>query len=477
VKCSTPVGTTDTEESMKNIRSVALACIVALFAAIVAQAQTFDTIFNFDGTNGESAFLGTQGLDGNLYGTTAGGGLYRGGEIFGITTAGTLVGAHSFCPDLPACANGDYPFGAPLLASDGNFYGSTSYGGTNNTGTIYKITPSGKLTTLYNSPSTVNGTSGPWVQGVNGNLYGEVGTTIYSISPAGVYTTVYNFSGIEANGLVLGPNGNLFGTTSYGGRFGNGMFFMLTPTGKLTAIYNFRTSDLFSPSKLVLASNGNFYGTSFYGGANGGGTVFELTPTGQFRVLYTFCSQANCADGAVPSFGVVQGTDGNLYGITTMGGTGGAAFCPLYCGTIFQITTSGVLTTLYNFCSQDQCADGLEPQYPLMQATDGNFYGATFQGGTSGPTGYGTIYRLSMGLAPFVRTNPTFGNPGRTIGILGNNLTGATAVSFNGTPATFTVVSDTFIKATVPMGATSGTIQVTTPSGTLDSNVSFQVLP
>ena len=196
--------------------------------------------------------------------------------------------------------------------------------------------------------------------------------------------------------------------------------------------------------------------------------MFELSATGQFTTLYSFCTQSNCPDGSNPRAGLVQGTDGNFYGTTSAGGVGGG-------GTIFAITPGGKLKTLHSFCSQSsKCPDGSTPQSTLTQGTDGNFYGTASAGGRFGG---GTLFRLSMGLGQFVEAVPIAGRVGRGIVILGNSLTGATNVSFNGIAATFTVLSDTAIEATVPGGATTGTIEVTTPAGTLSSNFAFQVLP
>jgi uncharacterized repeat protein (TIGR03803 family) len=158
----------------------------------------------------------------------------------------------------------------------------------------------------------------------------------------------------------------------------------------------------------------------------------------------------------------VQATDGNLYGTTEAGGANPG------CGIIFEITTGGTLTTLVNFGSGtiDSCDPG-----GLVQGTNGNFYGTT----SIGTGGGGTVFSLAVGLGPFVETNPTSGNAGTAVTILGNNLTGSTSVTFNGVQATFNVVSSTEITTTVPSGATTGKVQVTTPSGTLSSNVNFQV--
>ena len=141
-------------------------------------------------------------------------------------------------------------------------------------------------------------------------------------------------------------------------------------------------------------------------------------------------------------------------------------------GTIFRITTGGTLTTLYSSCSQSGCTDGEYPGAGMVQDTNGTLYGTTADGGASGD---GTVFSLSVGLGPFAETLPSSGKAGATVKILGNNLAGATSVTFNGTPATFTVSSSTFITATVPAGATTGTVQVVTPARTLSSSVPFRV--
>jgi uncharacterized repeat protein (TIGR03803 family) len=233
----------------------------------------------------------------------------------------------------------------------------------------------------------------------------------------------------------------------------------------------------------VQGADGNFYGMTNSTGDFVGGTVFKITPSGVLTTLYTFCSITNCADGSSPQGALIAGTDGNFYGTTSTGGFQGCNVfgVPNGCGTIFKITPSGALTTLYRFCHRKDCPDGSIPQAALIQATDGNFYGTTFSGGTPN-CGFqflecGTIYRLSVGLAPFVSLPQPFGRVGQIGPILGQGFTGATAVSLNGIPASFTVASDTYIRATVPAGATTGFVIVTTPSGTFTSNVAFQVRP
>jgi len=166
-----------------------------------------------------------------------------------------------------------------------------------------------------------------------------------------------------------------------------------------------------------------------------------------------------------PYAGLVQGTDGNLYGTTYRGGDYGN-------GAIFNITLSGTLTRLYSFPGPD----GANPYAGLVQGTDGNFYGTTYDGANGCTYGCGTVFSLSVGLGPFVKTQPASGKVGAAVKILGTNLTGATSVSFNGTAAVFTVNSTgSAISTTVPVGATTGTVQVVTPNGTLSSNVPFRV--
>ena len=189
------------------------------------------------------------------------------------------------------------------------------------------------------------------------------------------------------------------------------------------------------------------------------------SPAQTFTTLYSFCSQPNCRDGSNPLAGLVQATNGNLYGTTSSGGEFNNN------GTVFEITLKGALTTVYDFTGGP---DGSLPFAGLVQATNGNLYGATYGAGANG---VGTIFGLDEGLGPFVTFVQAAGKVGQTGPILGQGLTGTTSVSLNGTPANFTVVSDTFITATVPAGATTGYVTVTTPSGTLTSNVPFHVIP
>jgi uncharacterized repeat protein (TIGR03803 family) len=224
--------------------------------------------------------------------------------------------------------------------------------------------------------------------------------------PAQTFTTLLSFSGPDGEnpygGLVQGTDGNLYGTTKFGGASGLGTVFKITPSGALTTLYNFCSqagcTDGHGPmAGLVQATNGDFYGTTVYGGANtnpdapdGGGTVFEITPRGELTVLYSFCSQSGCTDGEYPVAGLIQASNGDFYGTTSSAG----ANCSYPCGgTIFKITPSGTLTTLHSFCSQPGCTDGGAPFAGLVQAADGDLYGTTSEGGADGQDG--TVFKIT----------------------------------------------------------------------------------
>jgi len=476
--------------STLNWSKVAYA-VVFLWAAttIGLSAQTYTQLVSFDGTNGASpGYMSlVQGFDGNFYGTTYSGGSANAGTVFNITSGGILTTLYSFCTQA-GCPDGSNPTVGLAQDANGNFYGTTSGGGAFGEGTVFEMTPDGTLTTLHNfcgpsSPRKCKGGFSP--QGVvlatDGNLYGTTSGgwvqgnhgSVFKITPGGKVTGLHSFDeadGADPNpGLVQATSGNFYGTTEEGGQNGWGTVFEITPRGTLTTLYSFCPENLCADGEypgagLVQAADGNFYGTTVMGGNNGNGTVFEITADGNLTTLHNFVYYT---DGADPTAGLVQGTDGNLYGTTSLGGA-------LSGGTVFDITPAGTLTTLYTFCGMVGCSDGSSPAGVLMQATDGNFYGTTEQGGANH---YGTVFSLSVGLAPFVETLPPRGNVGTNVVILGTNLTGTTAVTFNGTAAAFTIVSATEITTVVPTGATSGSVQVTTPTGTLTSNKKFIVKP
>jgi uncharacterized repeat protein (TIGR03803 family) len=463
-----------------------------------SSAQTFTTLHNFcnktnssgycsDGINPEATLV--QGKNGDLYGTTFSGGSNNDGVVFEITATGKLTTLYSFCSQA-SCTDGSGPKGGLLLATNGNFYGVTSTGGAYNYGSIFKITPAGKLTTLHSFNNTDGANpQAALIQATNGNFYGTTfgggaysEGTAFEITSGGTLTTLYSFcaddgcpDGSKPNsGLIQAADGNFYGVTVAGGNIssfcfsfgtGGGTFFQLTSSGTLTTLAEFCQPNGFLPNSApVQASNGNFYGTTDGGGDNNGvGTVYEMTSTGSSTWLYTFCLQTGCPDGENPQ-AVSLGTDGNFYGTTWYGGANNGT------GTVFEITPAGQLTTLHTFDG----TDGTNPNGPLLLDTNGTFYGTTLDGGENDNAG--TIFSLATGLGPFIGTIPTSGAAKTKVTILGTNLKGATAVTFNGTAATFKVVSASEITTTVPSGATSGTVTVTTSGGTtLNSYSAFQV--
>ena len=441
----------------------------------------------------------SKATDGNFYGTTEYGGTNNKGTVFKMTAGGNLTRLHSFC--APArCGDGEYPQASLIQASSGKFYGTTYnvHNNINSCGTIFEITAVGILTVLHTFEGYDGcGPLGGLMQAANGNLYGTTHGggaglygAIFKITLDGTFTTLYSFcsrakcaDGALPNGpLLQASDGNFYGTTASGGanhitKFcssnGCGTVFEITPAGKLTRIYSFCSlancaDGTAATGGLVQAVNGNLYGVAERGGAHGGGTFFEITAAGKLTTLYDFCAQPQCTDGAGPQGAIVQATDGNFYGTTSAGGTNSY-------GTVFELTPEGTLTTLYNFCAQSQCAiEGAYPGAGLLQTTNGTFYGTTQQGG---PSNDGTVFSVANGLGPFVSFIRNPATVGQQFGILGYGLTGTTGVSLNGIPAKFVTHADTLLIATVPPGATTGNVTVTTPSGTLTSNVPFRVIP
>jgi uncharacterized repeat protein (TIGR03803 family) len=429
---------------MQRCGSLKRACIVlalCVAATIGASAQTFTTLVSFDGTNGHVPSSLIQGTDGNLYGTTGGGGAtipcpngndsyYGCGTIFEITPAGVLTTLHSFNG-----TDGSGP-GNLVQGTDGKFYGTTGTGGVNGFGTIFSIVPGGTLVTLYNfcsQPSCADG-QGPTglVQGTDGNFYGTTNGsgsecttscgTLFEITPVGALTTLYTFSGpgttyapsnvpaYEPSGVVQGTDGNFYGPAfggtamcSLGGSDEEpdpycGTIFKVTPEGALTTLYGFCTqpscTDGFFSSGLVQGSDGNFYGTTEYGGSNlcgefisltyaSCGTVFQITPEGTLTTLHIF----DGTDGALPS-GVIQGSDGNFYGTMWYGGANGV-------GTLFKITPAGTLATLYSFSGIDIEGDTYSADPGKLVQAPNAFYGLTGSGANDDD---GTVFSFSLGV-------------------------------------------------------------------------------
>lgn len=415
------------------------AVLLCATTTIALRAQTLTTLHSFDGTDGANPFAGLiQASDGDFYGTTRYAGTNNAicttpmsspgcGTVFKITATGVPTTLYNFCAK-PNCADGQAPNGGLVQGSDGNIYGTTLAGGAFGGGTVFLVTPGGTLITLYSFCAQTNCTDGQGpaaalIQGTDGNFYGTTsgggtfgfGTVFEMPLGGGPPTTLHSFGNTEgfdpAAPLVQGSDGNLYGTTNNNGV--SGAIFKISPAGgPLTILYSFCPQspciDGKGPSGLVLGNDGNFYGTTSGGGANPScgtnfepcGTVFRIAPTGgPPTTLHSF----NTTDGFEPTAGLVKGSDGNFYG-TTFG----------FPGTIFRITPAGALTTLYSFCAQTNCADGDSPIGGLIQGRDGDFYGTTELGGTSNACGggCGTVFSLQVPL-PTVIPSPNsldFGN-------------------------------------------------------------------
>lgn len=345
------------------------------------------------------------GNDGNFYGTTRGATAPDNGTIFKLTPSGQLTTLADFTTNL-----GAKPLGGLVQAGDGNFYGTTSnvFSSTDK-GTVFQMTPEGVLTTVlsFSGNGSVNKGSFPFaglIQGSDGLLYGTTPSggvsdfgTIFRMPPTGPLTTLVEFTGVGASnspngpfsGLVQGSDGLFYGTTSFGGASDFGTVFSMTPAGDLSVLVEFTgagpTNKGSNPTgELVEGSDGSFYGTTLYGGANGdafNGTIFKMTPAGVLTTLVEFGN----SDGIRPYAGLLLASDGNFYGTTSLGGTNLA-------GTVFKMTPAGVLTTLVNFTDAMPGNKGKEPRGKLVQGSDGNFYGTTYQGGGAGA---GTVFKMT----------------------------------------------------------------------------------
>jgi uncharacterized repeat protein (TIGR03803 family) len=483
-----------------SIFTLSICSLALLFAALAGDAQTYVPLYTFPNTTSNTTgvavpALFSQGPDGDLYSTVQSNGTYNSGTVYKMTTVGGYSAVYNFCAEGGHClVTGTDPWGGVTLGTDGSLYGTTVSGGACNggVGTIFKVTPAGAWTKLWDftTATTCNGHSGlpdegaPYyapIQGTDGNFYGVdegvyAGTygVFYKITTKGKLTA-YPFN--YANGYVpniptQGTDGNFYGTAEAGGdpTCKCGVVYKATAGGKITALHTFKgyPTDGYRPiGALVQAGDGDFWGTTYEGGANNAGTIFKISASGTYTLVYSFQFAAPELLGQLPVAGLALGSDGNLYGVTERGGASNY-------GTIFQVTTGGTVTFLHNFCSVLGCSDGIYPQTPLVQHTNGKFYGTA----SGNSLCCGVFFSFDMGLPPFTRLPATQGKVGATVGFLGQGFTGASSVSFNGTGATsFKVVSDTFLTAKVPVGALTGVVSIVTSTGTLLGSHNFKVLP
>lgn len=405
---------------------LAILCTGFTWLTIPVTAQTIEPIYAF--TNSEFSSPRNPradlvlGRDGNFYGTTEYGGSGGFGTVFKITTTGVLTVLANFDGNT----TGGEPYGGVTLGTDGSYYGTTDSSGPGGVGTVFRVTTNGIITVIHSfSTPTSNGSSytngdGTYPNagltlGPDGCFYGVTSHgglngsgTVFRITTNGTLTTLFSFEALVASGvgstnasggnpygrMVWGPDGNLYGTTSGGGSKSLGTLFKITTNGTFTTLVNFVGTNGDTPhGGLIAGPGGNLYGTTVNGGSNGGGTVFRLTTNGVLTTLVNF----GYLIGESPEGGVTFGPDGKLYGTTTSGGTNAADSW----GTVFRVTTNGDLTTLADFTN----TNGNDPEGGLTLGPGGNFYGTTYSGGSTDPNAVGEIYRLNVGLA--VPTKPS----------------------------------------------------------------------
>lgn len=468
------------------VRYCSFVLTALLLANLVLQAQTYNVVYGF-GTDPNDPYapqpigLVSQGRDGRLYTTSQLGGSKTGkqGTAFAVTTSGALTRLWDFDP-YPSPAG---PWSGLTMGTDGNFYGTTSTGGAHAVGTVFRVTSDGQFTVLWDfTASTDEGVpEAGLVLGTDGNFYGTTvgvyaGTygTAYKITPKGKLTTIHAFKfsdGATPYQLILGLDGYFYGITRGGGANDMGVIFRMSKSGAVKVLHSF--SGYPNDGKLPIGflaqgNDGTLYGTTYLGGSKNWGVVFKISPTGKgYTVLHNFDRNADINEGINPLAGMALGIDGNLYGTTGGGGKQNS-------GALFRITPAGQYTTLYSFCPAGGCHDGFYPQTAMTLHTNGTLYGETESGGPNG--NYGVVFSLNVGLGPFVSLVTTTGGVGSTVQILGQGLNGTTAVKVGGSSANFNIASDTYMTATVPAG-TSGFVTVTTSGVTLTSSRKFFVTP
>jgi uncharacterized repeat protein (TIGR03803 family) len=360
-----------------------------------------------DGANPQAALI--MDSAGNLYGTTYGGGAMGVGTVFKISAAGAESVLHSFAGGPTDGAN---PQAGVIIDSAGNLYGTTTLGGANGLGTVFKVSAAGTESVLYSfAGSPTDGgypKAGVIIDSV-GNLYGTTSTggsmqdsgtlsngIVFKVSATGAESVLYSFAGgtidgrVPDAGLIMDSAGNLYGTTSAGGSVQDfGTVFKISAAGMESILHSFAfvallgaATDGDAPTAgLIMDSAGNLYGTTTYGGKDKQGTVFMISATGTESILYFFTGGK--IDGAQPQAGLVIDSAGSLYGTTVVGGANGE-------GMVFKISTGGTESVLHFFAGAP--TDGNEPVAGLIMDSAGNLYGTTAVGGANDE---GTVFKIN----------------------------------------------------------------------------------
>jgi uncharacterized repeat protein (TIGR03803 family) len=347
-----------------------------------------------DGAVPEANVIGDG--SGNLYGTTNSGGASNAGVVFRLDAMGQETVLYSFTGG----ADGGYPYSGVIRDTAGNLYGTTTYGGGANLGVVYKLDATGHETVLHSFTGAADGghPNAGLILDAKGNLYGTTvnsgtgfGGVVFRMDPMGNETVLHSFSGedgVEPYGGLIGDGaGNLYGTTFYGGTTNNGVVYKLDVTGKETVLYNFTGgADGGEPQVGVIRdAQGNLYGTTLYGGGGdcplGCGVVYKLDAIGQESVLHAFTGGADGANGYADP-GLIRDAEGNLYGATSNGGG------PASAGVVFELDPAGQESVLYTFPGG---SDGANPHAGVISDGTGNLYGTTYSGG---PASAGVVYQV-----------------------------------------------------------------------------------
>jgi uncharacterized repeat protein (TIGR03803 family) len=479
----------------------------------VAQSGTYTAVYPFsqaDGFGQGTPGMLAEGLDGNVYGTNPSG--------FSGAYYGVLIGYSPLSGKLPPInfngkADGFSPLAGVTLGVDGNLYGTTEWGGNTTTvnsgwGLVYKFTPGASpappahIYDFQNSTGILADGAYPWappVQTQDGSLWG----VSKDPSGAGIWYKMNTSGSILASGtlpsittapmMVSLEEGTLYGTTTKGGTSNQGAVYRLKQDGTpLTIIHSFDSNNaglgLGPAGPVIEGSDGFLYGTTCWGGQTasgmtgtgitGQGTVFRVSRDGSFfQSIHSFQDNANTFEGSCPTAGLVQGSDGKLYGATSQGGGGTTTTIQ---GVLFRLNPDG---TNFEILHKFESKTGYYPASSLFLHTNGIIYGMTTKGGISGNVGnYGVLFSYNAGLQPFAKLiAPWQGPVGTVIGILGQGFNTATGVLIGGVAVPWTkwshptIVSDTYMLVTVPAGVNGGFITVQEPGGNLVTKENFKV--
>lgn len=381
-------------------RSGFSAAVTAAFALAPAgaEAATTSILHSFQNTDGSVPYAGlTPDANGNFVGVTSQGasnGSLGNGFVFRIKPTGQFKILHEFDN-----TNGSSPQGGVVIDGKGAIYGTTRFSGTSDggcgCGLVYKLTPKGDLSVVYRF---LGGADGGYPHSAlsideDGALYGTAdglsgitASVVFKVKPNGTQTVLHTFETAtgdhpESSGVVMDAEGSLYGTTSRGGSFGDGVVYKISAKGEYTVLHHFAggPSDGDGPiDGVILDKDGSLYGTTKFGGALGAGVVFKINAKRKYSVLHSFESP----DGRFSVARPFLGADGSLYGTTTQGG----GSCD--CGVVFKLTQKGRYSTLHRFTANP---DGREPAASLVSDAKGRLYGTTHFGGTSDK---GAVFRV-----------------------------------------------------------------------------------